>query len=223
MKLSDYSTIAFDCDGVLLNSNKVKTKAFYESVISYGEAFAKQLVAYHRSNGGVSRYKKFDYFLREIVSLESYEHEMNVLLEKYAELVREGLLKCEVAGGLKELKSRSANAKWMVVSGGDQVELREIFAKRNLSHYFEAGIYGSPESKEVIIERGLSNGLVVNEALFIGDSRYDHEAACSFGIDFVFVHGWTEFDGWREYCAEHSIGSVGDIRGLLSFTGSVGG
>lgn len=62
-KLIEYKTLVFDCDRVILNSNKVKTEAFYQSALAYGEQAAQALVEYHIANGGISRYKKFAYFL----------------------------------------------------------------------------------------------------------------------------------------------------------------
>ena len=50
-------TSFFDCDGVILNSNKVKTNAFYKIALEYGDESAKKLVNYHIKNGGISRYK----------------------------------------------------------------------------------------------------------------------------------------------------------------------
>ena len=69
LNLSSYKTFVFDCDGVLLNSNNVKTKAFWDSVIDFGEDRASQLVRYHKSRGGISRYVKFEYFIDNIISL----------------------------------------------------------------------------------------------------------------------------------------------------------
>ena len=37
MKSEKYSTIVFDCDGVILNSNKIKTDAFFNATIKYGQ------------------------------------------------------------------------------------------------------------------------------------------------------------------------------------------
>ena len=64
MKLQDYKTIVFDCDGVILNSNKVKSDAFSTVAKKYGEDEAKKLVSYNKKNGGVSRYLKFQYFIQ---------------------------------------------------------------------------------------------------------------------------------------------------------------
>ena len=60
--VSQYATCVFDCDGVVLDSNQIKTQAFYNATQSYGHEFADQLVNYHLKNGGVSRYEKFEYF-----------------------------------------------------------------------------------------------------------------------------------------------------------------
>ena len=64
IELSKYQTLIFDCDGVLLNSNKIKTEAFYEVTKPYGDEAAQTLKNYHILNGGVSRYQKFDFFLK---------------------------------------------------------------------------------------------------------------------------------------------------------------
>ena len=37
MNFQDYKTIVFDCDGVILNSNKLKTDAFRIVAKNYGD------------------------------------------------------------------------------------------------------------------------------------------------------------------------------------------
>ena len=65
-KLSNYKNLIFDCDGIILNSNKIKTQAFYDVVSIYGNKAANELKNYHIKNGGISRYKKFHYFSENI-------------------------------------------------------------------------------------------------------------------------------------------------------------
>ena len=62
--ITNYKTIVFDCDGVILNSNKIKIDVFYDVAINFGASAsqAQALVDYHVKFGGVSRYRKFDYF-----------------------------------------------------------------------------------------------------------------------------------------------------------------
>lgn len=214
--LTEYRALVFDCDGVLLDSNRVKTDAFYQAALPFGESAANALVRYHVANGGVSRYRKFEYFLSEIVKHEDMEP-LNELLSRYAERVREGLLACRVADGLGELRSALPKSNWMIVSGGDQGELREVFEARGLSHYFSGGIFGSPTDKQAILLRELNCGNLVLPAVFLGDSRYDYESAMKFGLDFVFISQWTEFSGWQEYFADQPTAVVHyeSIRALI--------
>ena len=80
--LDGYGTFVFDCDGVLLDSNRIKTEAFYEAALSYGEDAACELVRHHREHGGVSRQLKFAYFLERIVGQQpSSESAYQELLE----------------------------------------------------------------------------------------------------------------------------------------------
>ena len=58
MILNKYETIIFDCDGVILNSNIIKTEGFFEFALSLGKKNAEKLVNYHIKNGGISRYEK---------------------------------------------------------------------------------------------------------------------------------------------------------------------
>jgi phosphoglycolate phosphatase-like HAD superfamily hydrolase len=203
--LECYQTLVFDSDGVILNSNEVKTRAFHTTALPYGEASAQALVDYHVSRGGISRYVKFEYFLREIVHQPVNDSVMQHLLQTFTDEAIRGLVQAELASGLESLRKQTPDSRWMVVTGGDQAELREVYARKNIASWFDAGLFGSPENKDAILARELHSGNLRTPAIFFGDSRYDHEAATRAGLDFVFVSGWTEFEGWAKYCAEHNI------------------
>ncbi|EON90644.1 haloacid dehalogenase-like family hydrolase [Marinobacter lipolyticus SM19] len=193
--LNHYKTWVFDCDGVLLNSNRVKTEAFFEAAKPYGVDKAQALVNYHVQNGGISRYVKFENFLTEIVGRETIDtDELDDLLSRYARSVKQGLRDCEAASGLEQLRQLTRGARWLVVSGGDQAELREVFRDRGLAAYFDGGIFGSPDNKDEILNRELVSGTIGLPAVFVGDSRYDIEAASRAGLDFVFLSQWSESD-----------------------------
>lgn len=198
----------FDCDGVILDSNRVKTDAFRQAALPYGAEAAQALVQWHVANGGISRYKKFEYFLEHIVPQGTQGPDLDALLAAYADAVRTGLATCAVAEGLHELRAKTPDVPWLIVSGGDQAELREVFAARGLDVLFDGGIYGSPDSKEVILARELERGTITRPALFLGDSTYDHRASTGAGLDFIFVFGWTEYADWQSYTKDHPLRPV---------------
>lgn len=213
--INKYSAIVFDCDGVLLDSNRVKTNAFREVTRTYGDDISDGFVKFHLANGGISRYRKFEYFLTDFLGRPAEPRSVKELVDKYADCVYQGLLKCRVVDGLDELREKTRNIPWMIVSGGDQQELNSVFSARELAGLFDAGIYGSPESKDEIFDRLRRSGQLAFPSLFIGDSRYDHEMAEKYGIDFIFAYGWTEFSEWQDYCNKNNIRSVMGVCDLL--------
>lgn len=199
MRLAEYKTLIFDCDGVVLNSNKVKTEAFYKVALPYGEAAAQQLVDYHIMNGGISRYKKFEYFLNSLLPKDVARPTLLELTSAYAENVFDGLMTCEIADGLAKLRKATGFSRWLVVSGGDQQELVKVFSLRGLLPYFDGGVFGSPDNKDDILKREMNMGNIQGLAVFLGDSQYDFEAARRAGLDFMFISGWSEWKASFRY------------------------
>ena len=220
--ISDYSTIIFDCDGVVLDSNKVKTQAFFDIAEPWGIEAQNLLTNYHINNGGISRHKKVAYLLNIILPSLSFEipadqkNELyELLLDNYAKCVSNGLSSCPISPFLEEIRHHSSNSKWAIVSGGDQKELNLLFKKRDIASYFDAGIFGSPDDKKVILERELASNNFSMPTLFLGDSKYDHLSASAFNIDFVFVSAWTEFKEWKSYITSNQITAIPSLGELL--------
>ena len=216
MDLSKYRAIIFDCDGVILNSNNVKTSAFYKAALPYGEDVANNFAIYNKIHGGVSRFEKFNYLLSNLILQDAIGPTLSELLVYFSDEVREGLLKCDIAQGIHDLRLRTTLAKWYVVSGGEQDELKKVFHKRGLDNYFDGGIYGSPNTKDEILNRLLEEENISFPALFLGDSRYDHEVSTRMDIDFLFISKWTDFNEWEEYCLQNNIKTIPTISGLLT-------
>ncbi|WP_199489417.1 glycosyltransferase [Pseudotabrizicola alkalilacus] len=216
MDISHYQTLIFDCDGVILDSNRIKSEAFRTAALPYGDAAANALVSWHVANGGISRYQKFAHFLSEIVPAGLPGPDLETLLARYAEAVRDGLARCAVAPGLAALRARTQAARWLIVSGGDQAELRDVFAARGLADLFDGGIFGSPDNKDQILSRELTSGNITGPALFLGDSTYDHRAAHAAGLDFVFVFGWSEVRTWPEYVRSNGLAAIESLNALIT-------
>ena len=208
-------SFVFDCDGVLLDSNRVKTEAFRTVAAQFGDEAAEELVRYHTEHGGVSRYRKFEYLLKAILRREADPVLVEQLSVEYGECVERDLLQCTLAPGLARLREQTRGASWMVVSGGDQSQLRRVFDARGLTEMFDSGIFGSPTPKDEILMREIRRGAICLPALYLGDSRFDHVASAQAGMDFVFVSAWSEFRGWQSYCAEKNIPMVDTVAALL--------
>lgn len=208
MDLRRYKTLVFDCDGVILDSNKVRAKAFYNCALPYGVEHAEALEAYHILHGGVSRYVKFEVLLRDMVGVPVTDEAMKTLLHNFTTEATIGLKQCELAPGLEALRKATPQANWILASGADQQELRNVFAERGIASWFDGGIFGSPSNKDEILRREKESGNLRQPAIFFGDSRYDHQAASNAGLDFVFVSRWTDMHGWEDYCREHGIPAI---------------
>lgn len=212
-----YQAIIFDCDGVILDSNSLKSEAFFLSALKFGEEEAQELKNYHISNGGISRQEKFKFFLKNIYASKNFDEDYHYLLTEYAAQVKSGLLECSVNGNLFNLNKLLANHDKLVISGGSEAELNELFIEREIHHFFNRGIYGNPRSKKEIFHMLMQQGLIKIPAIYIGDSKYDWEVATSFGIDFLFFSAWTELEGWEEFCMYNNINNFYDFRQLRNY------
>ena len=213
--MKNYSHLFFDCDGVILNSNKVKTNAFYKIATKYGKESAKKLVNYHINNGGISRYKKIKFFQNNIIKnndLTLYEN----LVNDYAKILKKDLLETEIAKDIFKIKDIFPDSKIAVISGSDQKELLWLFKKLKIDHIFDAGIYGSPKSKEEIFNQIFKNSRDILSAIYLGDSKYDYDVSKMYGIDFAFLTEWTEVPEWFAFTKKNDIKSYLNISEFLN-------
>ena len=85
----------FDFDGVIAHSVGIKTVAFSKLYEDLGPTVQQEVVAYHLTNGGYSRFEKFRYFEREIVGREPDEATINRLSARFADMVKQGVIAAE--------------------------------------------------------------------------------------------------------------------------------
>jgi len=218
IKLSKYKYLFFDCDGIILNSNKIKTQAFKDVVSLYGNEAALELEDYHINNGGISRYKKFIYFIETIAQNHGIKKDsinLNNLLKNYSRIVKNKLENCEICNQIIDYR-RYSKATWFIVSGSDQQELIEVFEKRKLIDIFNGGIYGSPLSKDEIFNEIFKDKMIDrSKSIYIGDSKYDFFASQNIGIDFIFISKWSEFKEIKIFSRENNINCYNEFMELI--------
>ena len=199
---SNYDVFIFDCDGVILDSNKLKSEAFEHALTLEDKSDVEMLIQYHKDNGGISRYEKFDYFYTEICPSLHKELKVKQALESFAQKIIKKIELLAFNSKVKiiaakvtiaiDLKKSLLNKKIFVNSGSDETELNDIFKARNLASHFEK-IFGSPNNKIQNIERISYFNKISERAIFFGDSISDHNAAKEFGMEFVFISGYSEW------------------------------
>ncbi len=212
--MKNYSHLFFDCDGVILNSNKVKTNAFYKIAIEYGEESAKKLLNYHVKNGGISRYKKIKFFQENILKNNDFDIYQK-LLNDYSKILKKELLNTEISNGIFKIKQFFPNSKLAIVSGSDQKELIWLFKKLKIDYIFDMGIFGSPKSKKEIFYQIFQNSSDIVSSIFLGDSKYDFEVSKIYDIDFAFITEWTEVKDWLIFTKINNIKTYSNISEFL--------
>lgn len=201
--------IVFDCDGVILDSVPVKTKAFARLAEPYGAEARDRFVMYHTVHGGVSRYKKFEWFFSEILDREITKEESISWGEKFTEYALDEVRKCKLISGAADvLDYWHKRLPLYVCSGTPTGELRTILKERGLATYF-AGIFGSPPGKAELLAKIVRQAKLEPEStLMVGDSPTDWDAAeyagtMFYGVGheleggpFPWCNDLTEFHEW---------------------------
>lgn len=216
MDLSKFDVAVFDCDGVILDSNKVKSNAFGAALPNEDESLVRHFVEYHKENGGISRYVKFEHFFKELKGQVSYEQDYRKALQRYAAICRKNLLVCDEVPGVRKLlcKFQDLGVPCFVVSGGDEKEVREILTARELSGYF-SDILGSPLRKEDNLNKLDKSQFLTGKGIYFGDAKSDFLAATKYSLDFVFVRGYTEWRDGVSFSNKHGCEMINDFTTLL--------
>ncbi len=205
-------TIIFDCDGVILNSNSLKTDAFRLTLAEEPEGRVKEFIEYHKKFGGVSRYKKFNHYFTRINKTRNPDEHIKKAVTYYGDIVQKMLLECDTIPGILEYLGQIQNDYDIyVVSGGAQVELRDVFRQRGLSKYF-SNIFGSPQDKNEILTNLKTQGKLSTPCYYFGDSELDKQMADHFGFDFIFVYGESEWSSAKQKINSLEYQCIKDFR-----------
>lgn len=214
--LEYYDIVIFDCDGVLIDVNLLKCKAFGNSVEDYPSDIVADFVNHCRNTFGVSRYVKFKEFFSDFAKEPFNEEKYNLFLSNYSSICKKMYQYADITPGAEQLlmKLLNSNKGLYIASGSDQVELNEIFEKRGLNQYFK-GIYGSPKTKSectsLILEKNLNK-----KAVFIGDALSDMKTAKEYNLDFIYMSSFTvQSKEQDELCRNEATMVISTLEELL--------
>ncbi len=177
--------IAFDFDGVILESGLIKQQAFLE-LFAHRPELRARILAHHRRHLGVSRFDKIAWIHRELLGRALGPEELAAEGRRYSELVLERVLACPMVTGAKDLlRDLEGRLLSFVVSATPQQELELIVAERGLAGHFHE-LHGAPAVKaDVLAELMRRHRLAPHEMLMVGDGLSDYETARRAGVAFI--------------------------------------
>lgn len=178
--------LIFDFDGVILESADLKTQAFEQLAKEEFPQYAKEVVAYHRKNMGISRFIKFRYIFDNLLKKKLRPKIEKQLGERFTAIISEKIKSVPfVKGSLEFLKENQGKYKMFVASGTPEGELKEVAELRGVAGYF-AEMHGSPRTKQDIVLDILARyNLEPSDTVFVGDAESDYLAAKLTGVSFV--------------------------------------
>lgn len=179
-----YKAVIYDCDGVMFDSLEANC-AFYESVFNY------MGISLDRSNQDMMRvihtYANRDVLKHFFPQNESWEDAVRFAGSiDYSRLIN--LMKME--SGLVETLEQLKGRVHLAVCTNRSTSMDAVLHEFNLTDYFSfvmtAARSSFPKPHPEPLERILAHyGLKPEEALFVGDSAVDSQAAAAAGVPFV--------------------------------------
>ena len=181
--------LIFDFDGVILDSVHIKTEAFGDLYIHFGEDIVGLVKQYHEENGGMSRFEKIKYYNDVLLADQHINESYDSMAEKFSELVFDKVVIAnEIPGVMDFIKHYNKKAIPMAINSATPTEeLIQILISRDLERYFSQ-IMGSPTSKyENLVSILDTNQADRKDAIFFGDAESDLLAADKIGMDFIGI------------------------------------
>lgn len=181
-----YRALIFDFDGVIVESELIKSRAFDALYRQYGTQTAATAVAHHEANGGISRRKKIRHLHKTLLGIDLDDAALEMLCRRFSSMVEDEVVACEWVPGARELLARQVGLRPMfIVSGTPHDELQRIVDRRGIADVFTE-VHGSPPDKAETIRAILDrHALEPGTVLFIGDGAADWRAARETAVPFV--------------------------------------
>ena len=186
--------LIFDFDGVILDSNALKTDAFRDIFGRYPK-HADAMMAYHHAHVSQSRYEKFTHLVEHRLGRRGDRRLVNQLADQFADLLRDRMDRCPLVPGARQLLDDvSTRVPLFLASVTPEAELLRLLDAHALRQYFR-DVYGcppwtKPDAVQDIVSRlGGARGIAL-----IGDSAGDQRAAAANGVEFIPRDSGLAFD-----------------------------
>jgi phosphoglycolate phosphatase-like HAD superfamily hydrolase len=177
--------VFWDFDGVIKDSVDVKTQAYFQLFVPFGQVVAERVREHHEAHGGMSRFDKLPLYL-QWAGVEPKPMMVSDYCNEFSLRVVQGVVDAPwVAGVERYLRNNPYQQTFVLVSATPQDELAHILSSLDLRNCF-AEVYGAPTCKQdAIRETLLARGLDARDCLMIGDAQADLDAAVITQVPFL--------------------------------------
>jgi len=175
--VADSNAIFIDFDGVIKDSVELKATAF-QTLFSESSLKISDLIEnHHLENGGMSRFEKIPLYLSWSGINPSDENIIQYCIQ-FSNIVKKAVINSPwVPGIINFLESMSKTKRIFLLTATPKEEIDAIIKELRIEHFF-IKVYGSPTSKIESMRFVLKKfSINPNEAIMIGDSYKDYEAA----------------------------------------------
>ena len=184
---------------MIKESLEVKSRAFYNLFLPFGDSVAIRVCEHHLANGGMSRMDKMPLYLKWAGQSDSVSA-VDTYCLSFGEMVLQAVVEAPWVPGAESLLRKNPNRQvFFLVSATPQGELEEILHKLDLTHCF-LRIFGAPTRKTDAIQMALAeHGLASCDCLMIGDALVDLEAADANAVPFLLRRHSTNAELFSSY------------------------
>lgn len=198
-------TIAFDFDGVLVDSNSIKRNGYWKIFARFTDTHPEIepfIIEELEHNRGRDRYAIIKSVLERMGGMEIFPADFTAdaryqqdcaLYNEYCE--KQVMAAPEIPGALRALQKLHHRHALYINSATPIEPLLRTVSARGLESYFQ-GVFGSEASKEKNLQTIIrESGSAPNTTVFVGDARSDYLAAVETGCRFVGVK--NEFNSFE--------------------------
>lgn len=182
------STVVFDLDGTLIDSNTIKRQGFFDQIEGHAGGPARMAAVIDRVQG--DRRAVFAAYLEDAAGSGFVPAQgLDALVRDYSDRIDACVASApEMPGAVALLQQLRRHERWIYVSSATPVaSLRHILERRGWLHYF-ADSFGHPASKPDTLRRILDlTGAGVDSLAVVGDGADDRDSAASIGCAFYPV------------------------------------
>jgi len=177
--------VVFDFDGVILESMDLKVRVFRDLFGAPPDA-QERIARLYVAMGGMPIAVQLGRVYDEILGRPLSDADGDRLDREFRRRVDEGIAQCPFVPGMPAfLERRAPEHELFVVSGVPEEDLRAQVRDRGLTHLFR-DVRGAPVAKPAhLAELLAARDWARHEVVFVGDARYDWQAAAENGVAFI--------------------------------------